>query len=247
MLPVAILAGGLATRLRPVTERIPKSMVLVAGRPFIDHQLLRLRSAGVDRVVLCVGHLAEQLEQHVGGGQAYGLSVRYSHDGPGLVGTGGALRQALPMLGMAFFVLYGDSLLDVDFPAVEERFVQSRAPALMTVYRNRGQWDVSNVATDGDRALRYDKTAPDSGVEFIDYGLGVLSARVVRQHRAVPPWDLSALYRELSARGELAAYEAVERFYEIGSPRGLEETERHLQEVPVPRAQVDPLPERSDR
>src|SRR6187431_438884 len=133
MLSVAILAGGLATRLRPITETIPKALVEVAGVPFIARQLDYLRAQGIPRAVLCVSYRGEQIEAAIGDGRDFGLEVRYSYDGPKLLGTGGALKRALPLLGERFFILYGDSFLPVDFGAVEAAFRASGKPALMTV------------------------------------------------------------------------------------------------------------------
>ena len=122
MLPVAILAGGLATRLGPLTQRLPKALLPVAGRPFIHWQLALLAQQGVTQVVLCAGHLGEQIQATVGDGSGFGMTVRYSFDGAVLLGTGGALKRALPMLGAAFFVLYGDSYLRCSFAAVEAAY-----------------------------------------------------------------------------------------------------------------------------
>ena len=132
-LPVAILAGGLSTRLRPITENIPKALVDVAGKPFIARQLEYLRRQGITRVVLCLGHLGEQVEALVGDGAAFGLDVGYSWDGPRLLGTGGALKRALPLLGGQFFVFYGDSYLQIDFRAVERGFFASGKPGSSAV------------------------------------------------------------------------------------------------------------------
>ena len=145
MLPVAILAGGLATRLRPLTETIPKSLVEINGEPFLWHQLRLLRANGIRRVVLCLSHLGEQVRDSVGEGGAFGLDIHYSLDGPTLLGTAGALKRAEPLLGGSFFVLYGDSYLPICWAAVERAFLQSGQAGLMTVYRNEGQWDTSNV------------------------------------------------------------------------------------------------------
>ena len=162
MLPVALLAGGVASRLRPITATVPKALVEVAGQPFIVHQLKLLHREGVQRVVLCVGHLGEQIEAYIGDGRRFGLRVAYSLDGDVLMGTGGALRRALPLLGEAFFVLYGDSYLDVAMPPIELAFHRQNLPALMTVFRNEGRWDTSNVLFDGSRVIRYDKRTPSS-------------------------------------------------------------------------------------
>lgn len=225
--PVAILAGGLATRMRPTTDTIPKALLPVAGEPFIAHQLRLLRRAGLGRVVLCVGHLGDRIQQYVGGGDAFDLRVTYSRETGKLLGTGGALRLALPMLGTAFFVLYGDSYLDIDYEAVQRAFEASDAPALMTVYRNEGRWDASNVLFDGTRVVRYDKRRPSPDMRYIDYGLGVLSAPALREP-AEDAFDLADVYRRLAADGRLIGYEAPRRFYEIGTPAGLAETEAFI-------------------
>jgi NDP-sugar pyrophosphorylase family protein len=225
--PVAILAGGLATRMRPVTERIPKALIEVAGRPFIEHQLTLLRREGVARVVLCVGFLGEMIEASVGDGARFGLSISYSFDGERLLGTGGALRHALPMLGEQFFVLYGDSYLDIAYAPVQAAFRRSGKPALMTVFRNEGRWDTSNVLFDGERVVRYDKRHPSAEMKFIDYGLGILNGDMLRTARD-EAFDLSDLYAALARDGRLAGYEATTRFYEIGTPSGLAEADGHL-------------------
>ena len=224
MLPVAILAGGMATRLRPITETIPKSLVDVAGKPFILHQLDYLRRQGLTRVVLCLGYLGEQVEDVVGDGAACGLEVLYSWDGPRLLGTGGAIKQALPQLGQQFFVFYGDSYLPVDFQAVERDFLCSGKPALMTVLRNADRWDKSNVEFDNGKIVEYNKGSPRHEMAHIDYGLGVLSSAVLANMPPNEPFDLADVYNDLSLRGELAGHEVFERFYEIGSHKGLNET-----------------------
>jgi NDP-sugar pyrophosphorylase family protein len=227
-LPVAILAGGLATRLRPVTSVVPKAMVEVAGKPFVAHQLELLRSRGVRRVVLCLGHLGEQVEAFVGGGSAFGLEIACSYDGDRLLGTGGALRRALPALGDGFLVLYGDSYLDCDYADVARTFVEAGTLGLMTVFRNEGRWDASNVLFRDGRILRYSKRDRSPEMEHIDYGLGALRAAAFEPYAEGAPLDLATVYEDLLGRGQLAGYEVARRFYEIGSPEGLEETRRLL-------------------
>jgi len=223
-LPVAVLAGGLAIRLRPITEKIPKALVDVAGQPFVFRQLNYLRQQRISRVVLCLGYLGEQVEAVVGDGSAFGLDVRYSWDGPRLLGTGGALRQALPLLGGQFFVFYGDSYLPIDFRAVERDFLASGKLALMTVLKNSDQWDKSNVLFRDSCIAEYNKRAPRPEMTHIDYGLGVMSASVLENVLANEPFDLADIYHDLSVRGVLAGHEVFERFYEIGSHKGLDET-----------------------
>ena len=231
MLPVAILAGGLATRLRPLTETIPKAMAPVCGEPFIVHQLRLLKARGFSQVALCLGYKGEQVEELIGDGAVFGLNVCYSYDYPRLLGTGGALRQALPLLGDAFFVLYGDSYLDIAYGPVEEAFHASGLPALMTVFRNEGRWDTSNVVFHAGQIEKYDKVDRVPEMAHIDYGLGVLSAAVLRSRPAEEPFDLADVYRDLAREEQLAGYEVTERFYEIGTPDSLREFETHLENM----------------
>jgi MurNAc alpha-1-phosphate uridylyltransferase len=227
-LPVAILAGGLATRLHPITETIPKALVEVAGRPFILRQLDYLRRQAVGRVVLCVGFLGEQIEAIVGDGSTLGLSVSYSQDWPALMGTGGALKQALPLLDLEFLVLYGDSYLPIDFGSVERKFLASGKPALMTVQRNEDRWDKSNVLFENNVIVEYNKRAPTLDMRHIDYGLGAMSAQILADEATAGPFDLADIYHRLSLEGQLAGYEVHEPFYEIGSHEGLAEAAKYF-------------------
>ena len=225
MLPVAILAGGLATRMRPITEKIPKALIEVAGQPFICRQLEYLREQGIRRVVLCIGYLGEQIEAVVGDGARFGLDVQYAPDGPVLLGTGGALRRALSLVGEQFFVLYGDSFLPVEFAPIQQAFRDAAQPALMTVLRNGNRWDKSNVLFRNGRLMEYNKAAPRPEMEYIDYGLAVISSDILIDYPPGQPFDLAEVYQRLSLEGRLAGYEVHERFYEIGSHNGLKEAE----------------------
>ncbi len=223
LFPVALLAGGLGTRLRPWTESVPKALVDVNGEPFLAHQLRLLASRGIERVVLCIGYKGNMIRAWAGDGHRFGLHLEYSEDWPELLGTAGAVRKALPLLGERFFVLYGDSYLPCDYRAVQRTFREAGKPALMTVFRNEGRWDASNVEFSEGRILAYDKKSPTPRMQHIDYGLGVFESSVFA---ALPPGgrrDLADLYRDLLARGELAACEVSERFWEVGSRAGLEE------------------------
>jgi NDP-sugar pyrophosphorylase family protein len=228
MLPVAILAGGLATRLHPLTETIPKSLVEIDGEPFLWRQLRLLRQNAIDRVVLCVSHLGAQVRDSVGDGRTFGLHIDYSFDGAIMLGTAGALKRAQPLLGDNFFVLYGDSYLPIDWAAVEAAFRVSGKAGLMTVYRNESQWDTSNVEFVDGRILAYNKKLRTARMRHIDYGLGVLRAAALARVPDGQAWDLATLYRELLEAGELAAFESPQRFYEIGSFGGIEELRSYL-------------------
>ena len=223
LFPVAVLAGGLGTRLRPWTESIPKALLDVNGEPFLAHQLRLLASRGIERVVLCIGYKGEMIRAWAGDGRRFGVRLEYSEDGPQPLGTAGAVRKALPLVGERFFVLYGDSYLPCDYRAVQQAFLAGGKPALMTVYRNEGRWDRSNVEFDQGRILAYDKRCPTERMRHIDYGLGVFHSSVFAALAPGRPHDLAELYRELLGRGELAAFEVAERFWEAGSEAGLEE------------------------
>ena len=228
MFSVAILAGGLATRLRPITEEIPKSLIEVAGEPFICHQLEYLRKQGINSVVLCIGFLGEMIQEVVGDGSRWDMRVSYSPDGPTLLGTGGALRQALPLLGEHFFILYGDSYLPIDFSDVEKKYAASGKKGLMTVLKNQNRWDKSNVEFDVGQITEYNKTVIRPQMHYIDYGLGILQSAVLQAYPARQSFDLSRVYNDLSLAGELTGYEVFERFYEIGSHQGIADTQAYL-------------------
>jgi NDP-sugar pyrophosphorylase family protein len=227
-LPVAILAGGLATRLHPATEKVPKALLPIAGRPFIHWQLELLARQGVTEVVLCAGHFGGQIQAAVGDGRGFGVTVRYSFDGDTLLGTGGALKHAQPMLGAAFFVLYGDSYLRCSFAAAQMAYEESQALGLMTVFCNEDRWEKSNVLLRDGRVVEYDKHSPRPGMRHIDYGLSILSIQALQRSPAGAAFDLADLYHELVSRGELAALTVNERFYEVGSVGGIEATEHYL-------------------
>jgi NDP-sugar pyrophosphorylase family protein len=227
-LPVAILAGGMATRLMPVTEKIPKSLVDVNGEPFISHQLKLLRSKGIIRVIICAGYLGEMIQDFVGDGNRFDVQVEYSFDGGCLLGTGGAVKKALALLDESFFVLYGDSYLPCNYNAVQATFEGSGKKALMTVFRNEGAWDTSNVEFKDSQVVAYDKQLLTSRMRHIDYGLGAFQREAFATIPEDTHYDLADLYRHLLKKGELAAFEVNERFYEVGSFDGLEELKMYL-------------------
>jgi NDP-sugar pyrophosphorylase family protein len=225
---VAILAGGLARRLGPITEKIPKALVLVADQPFLAHQLRLLRAAGIRKVVLCVGYRGEMIEEEFGNGNSLGMELSYSYDGPELLGTGGALKKALPLLAEQFLVLYGDSYLPIDYTGPVRAFAASGKPALMTVFRNESRWEPSNVWFGDGEIKRYDKSDRTPEMKHIDYGLGVFRSEALSAWPNETPFDLSDVYQGLISKRELAGYEADRRFYEIGSPHGLAELDAML-------------------
>ena len=233
-LQCVILAGGLGTRLRPMTNLLPKALVPVLGTPFADWQLRHLAAQGVERVVYSIGYLGDMLRQYVADGARYGLAVTWVDEGSQLRGTGGAVRLALDYgaLDEAFFVMYGDSYLLADLRLVEQAWRSSGLPALMTVIRNENRWDRSNAIYEDRRVTLYDKSRPlqlRAQMRWIDYGLSVLTREVVAKGFSYEAGgDLADLMRQVSLNGQLAGLEVVERFYEVGSPQGLLDLEEYL-------------------
>jgi NDP-sugar pyrophosphorylase family protein len=228
MPPLALLAGGLSKRLRPITATVPKSMILVAGEPFIAHQLRLLAGQGIREVVICCGFLGEQIEDYVRDGAAFGCAVRYSYDGSSLKGTGGAIRNALPKLGEHFFVMYGDSYLPIEFRPVYEMFLSLGTSGLMTVFHNENRWDKSNVDFRDGRIRNYNKVKITPKMQYIDYGLGILKPDAFERWGKDAVFDLSIVYADQVITGQLSGYEVKQRFYEIGTPSGLRETDEML-------------------
>src|SRR3989338_4589321 len=223
MYPVVILAGGLATRLGTLTETIPKSLIMINERPFIAWQLELLKSQGIQRVVLCLGHFGEMIEDYVKNNNNFGLDVAYSYDGAKLLGTGGAIKKALSLLDENFFVIYGDSYLTCDFKAVQSAYEQKNKLAMMTVLKNDNQWDASNIEFKDDRLINYDKMQASEKMQHIDYGLGVLSWAAFDDFPRNQKYDLAKVYQDLLKNDKLGAFEVKERFYEIGSERGIQD------------------------
>lgn len=219
---VAILAGGLATRLGALTREQPKSLVRVLGRPFLGYQLEFLRRGGIRDVVLCTGHLGGQIESYFGDGARFGVSIRYSRE-PKLLGTAGALKKAGALLQEVFFTLYGDSYLFLDFGLVWSYFKSQNSLALMTVYKNSDRYGQSNTAIEGNRVKRYSKKEKSPDMVYIDYGANILHKRVLDMIPEDGPYSLDDLFPRLAERGQLLAFEVKERFYEIGSPQGLQD------------------------
>lgn len=228
-LPVVILAGGLATRLGPVTERLPKSLVDVAGQPFAVHQIELLRRHGLTDMIFLVNHMGEMISATLGDGARWGVRLRYIFDGRRPLGTGGAISRALPELNDPFFVLYGDGYLECDYTAIGHAFLASGKGGLVTVYRNEDRFDRSNILYAEGRILRYDKQRRTPEMRHIDYGLWALRKAAFLGRAEDEVFDLAAVYEDLIAHDDLAGFEVPNRLYEIGSPEGLEETRAYLE------------------
>jgi NDP-sugar pyrophosphorylase family protein len=230
---VAILAGGLATRLKPITDEIPKSMVMINGRPFLEYQLGFLERGGVEEIILCVGYLGEQIERYFGNGSNFGVTLKYSYENERLLGTAGALKNAERYLKDRFFVIYGDSFIFLDFTSVMSYFNSYDKLGLMTVYKNHDSYELSNVVVEGDIVKHYSKKNRTEGMVYVDYGASVLRKNALGFVPQGQFWTLEVLLAQLIGHRELLAYEVNERFYQIGSPEGLEEFKRYISPVEV--------------
>jgi MurNAc alpha-1-phosphate uridylyltransferase len=232
MLPMAILAGGMATRLGHLTKETPKSLIEIAGRPFIDYQLRMFARVGFSQIVICVGNLSEKIIDFVGDGKEYGLEVKYSHDGAEQLGTGGAIQKALPLINSDFFVQYGDSFLDFSYKELEQEYKKNSAPCLMTVYSNQNNFDKSNVKILASNYIIYSKSEPIPEMTFIDYGCMVLNLKSFGKYSTAPKFDLSDYLEHVSESGLLRGYEVKNRFFEIGSKSGLNAFEEYVRSHP---------------
>ena len=220
-----ILAGGLGTRLLPITRTVPKAMIPICGRPFLEYQIALLKSHGVTDLVLCVGHLGHVLESHFGDGSRFGVSIRYGREGERLLGTAGALKNVAPLLGTDFFVTYGDGYLALDYRGAMASFRQHRRVGLMAVYKNRDRYDRSNVVVTGRFVAGYDKRLRLPGMEYIDFGVSILRSEALQRIPSGRTVSLKELFASLIAERQLLAYKVRHRFYEIGSRDGLSEFE----------------------
>jgi len=227
--PVVLLSGGLATRMREYTERIPKAMIDIAGKPFIHWQLIMLKEQQVEHVILCIGHLGEMIEAYVGDGSRYSLRVTYSYDGDKLLGTGGAIKKIEDVLPDTFFVLYGDSYLEIPYAPLVDAFIASGKKGLMTVYENADLFDVSNVIFQNGELIAYRKHDKVEEMRHIDYGLGILQKEAFRGFPPDKAFDLAEVYEKLVNEKQLLGFEVFKRFYEIGSPGGLQELREILE------------------
>ena len=232
MLPLAILAGGYATRLGALSSKIPKCLIEINGRPFVDWQLELLTKNGYSEFVFCVSYKSDLIQEYLGNGSDWGISIEYSSDGPTQLGTGGAIQKALPRLGDKFGVIYGDSYLRTSYSALEKNFLSSKSLALMAVYKNQNQFDSSNVEFVNGKLVNYEKGNNNRNMRYIDYGVTFFRDVAFRPWRNQSSFDLSEVCHQLAKERQLDGYEVFERFYEIGSIQGIVELSQYLRRVP---------------
>ena len=229
-LPIAILSGGLSKRLGKKAENIPKALLDISGKPFILRQLNYLKDQGFKNVVICTGHYGDKIKNFVGNGSQYNINVTYSDDGNKLLGTGGSIKKASTILDKNFFILYGDSFLPINFSKIEKVFFDQKKPALMTVLKNLNQWDKSN-AYFKNKSVIYNKKNPEKGMDYIDYGLNVVNNSIFDNFIENKNFDIAEVFENLSKNNLLAGHEVKERFYEIGSISGLNDTIKFFKEI----------------
>jgi MurNAc alpha-1-phosphate uridylyltransferase len=227
-IPVLILAGGLAKRIHSITKKTPKAMIQICGKPFIDWQLKYLANNGIKKVVLCLGHMGEDIEKYVKSGDRYNLEIQYSYDGSKLLGTGGAIKKALPLLDKYFFVLYGDTFLPIDYSEVYNAFLENKKKPIMTIYKNNNNLDISNVIYENNALIEYNKFLKKPNMKYIDYGLSILNTGIFNNYKKGINFDLSEVMYDLSIKNKLIGYPIDKRFYEIGSYDGIRDTESFL-------------------
>lgn len=230
---VAILAGGLATRLSPLTDKVPKSLIEIDGEPFLSYQLDFLKNSGVKDIVLCVGYLGDQIERYFGNGREFGVNLEYSHERGQLLGTAGALKNARGLLQEIFFTMYGDSYLSLDFARVLAYFESQDELALMTVYKNNNQWERSNTVIEGNMVYKFSKKERTKGMVYIEYGANIFRKKALKLIPEDQPYSLEDLFLRLIEQNELLAYEVDKRFYQIGSPQGLAEFKKYISQGKV--------------
>lgn len=224
---IVILAGGLGTRLLPLTRNIPKAMVAIDKKPFLEYQIELLKKNNIKDIVICAGYLNNKIRAYFSNGSKWGVSIRYSIERDKLLGTAGALKKAQKLLDDDFMVMYGDSYLPIDFIKVAKAYHNSQKPVLMTVYRNKNTFDKSNVTVEGSLVARYDK---HSGIkmEYIDYGLSILNKKIISELPSNTRISLESIFISLVTSGRIAAYRAAKPFYEIGSPSGIERFRKYV-------------------
>lgn len=217
-----ILAGGLGTRILPLTKELPKCLININNQAFLYYQLKWLKKHNITNIVICIGHLGQMIIDYAGNGDKFDLHIDYVDEGEELLGTAGALRLAYDQnkLEDKFLVLYGDSFLPIDFTDVYKSL--SKYPALMTIYKNQNKFDKSNVTKINDVIISYDKNSQDSTYNYIDYGLSVINKQAISGYikpKCVQKLDM--FFNQLSKQNLLKGYEVNKRFYEIGSFDGL--------------------------
>jgi len=216
-----ILAGGEGTRLRPLTTSLPKSMIPIAGKPFLDYEIMLLKRTGVIDFVICIGYKGEIIRSHFGNGESFGVKIRYSDDGDMLLGTAGSLKKAQALLADGFFITYGDAYPIIDYHAAWNRFLSTGKIAMMVVLKNSNKYGRSNTVVQNGQVTFYSKKETVPGMEYIEFGVTFMNKQALDMLAGDYPIDLELLYRKIICNNQMAAVEVKQRIYDIGSPEGL--------------------------
>jgi NDP-sugar pyrophosphorylase family protein len=225
---IVILCGGLATRLSHLTKYTPKSMVDIEGKTFLEYQIENLKKQSIKDIVLCVGHLSEKIEEYFGNGEKLDVNIKYSYDKEKLLGAIGALKNAEPLLKDTFFIMYGDSYINVDFHKVRDYFMLHDKPALMVVYKNQDKYDRSNLIIQDNMVVGYGEKERTRDMIYIDYGTSILRKKVLENVPVDTLYSTEQFFSDLVKKRELMAFEVQERFYHIGDLEALEEFRSHI-------------------
>lgn len=220
---MVIVAGGLATRLGKRSEKIPKSMIKVSGKPFLQYQIELLKQRGIKRILLCIGYLGEQIRTYFGDGKNFGIEIQYSMEVENLLGTGGALKKAEPLLDNDFFLMWGDSYLLLDYRDIWNAYIKSGYKGLMVIYKNYNQRAKSNVIYKNGKIVLYDKWSSQPEMIYVDNGLSALNKVILNEIPSKRKFPVEKIFHKWSKEGKFAAYETKQPFYEIGSTSGLKE------------------------
>ncbi len=224
---IAILCGGLATRLAPLSTHTPKSMIKIHGKPFLEYQINTLKKNKITNIVLCVGHLADQIIDYFGNGKKFNVHITYSHDGKTPLGPAGALKKAADKLENIFFTLYGDSYVFLNFQKIYNHFSTTKNLAMMTVFQNHDKYDTSNIVVKNNKVIKYNKNkTPD--MTYIDYGVSIFRKQTLHLIPHNTFFTTKDLYTKLVEKNELQAYPVTKRFYHIGTPEALQDFNRFI-------------------
>ncbi len=225
MMTVIILCGGLASRLYPLSETTPKSLIEIHKKPFIHYQLEQLHQQHITDVILCVGKFGDIIEEKIGN-KYKNITIQYSHDGELPLGTGGAIKKALSLIPENdFIVLYGDSYLQIPINKMINKYYASKKPILMSVYRNKNKLHKNNIIYNGE-ILSYDKELYHPDMTHIDYGINIFNKSVFVQTPHI--FDLSKLLTDFVKIKQVSSIEATVSFHEVGSFKGIEKFEKFI-------------------
>lgn len=228
---VYVLAGGLGTRLGKLTKKTPKIMVKINSIPFIDYQLSHFYDNGITNIIYCLGHYQDQVCDYIESKKISKIKIQYAFETDQLLGTGGAIKNALHLAEDKFIVQYGDSFLPIKYADIYNHFIRSNKSALMTIYKNKHKHDRSNIYFNGKKIMDYEKLSNHNiKYEYIDYGCSLFKKKVFSDIKE-KEFDLSNVFKKLVHDDDLDHFTTMHRFYEIGSHSGIKEFQIYLDSI----------------